>query len=141
MAWYQSDLQAAVNAEDWAKVLTYFELENTASAESRRPSMYQSTSSKMDRDLFSPLTVWAQSFGIKGSGPKLRALLEQEQALEASMTALEKIAKGKGLKEGQSQGQEAKAAWASGRDAIQTYIDIANKGMVRQLNKVETPFS
>lgn len=36
--------------------------------------------------------------------------------------------------------QAAKTAWLGGRDAIQEFIDIANKGMPRQLNKIETPF-
>lgn len=50
------------------KVLEYFEVINTARADSSRPAMYQSSSSRMQRELFSPLSVWAQSFSIKGTG-------------------------------------------------------------------------
>ena len=50
------------------KVLEYFEVVNTARADSSRPTMYQSSSSRMQRELFSPLSVWAQSFSIKGTG-------------------------------------------------------------------------
>lgn len=67
--------------------------------------------------------------------------MAQEQGLEKSMAALQKAAKGEGLGEGQSQGVAAKAAWEAGRDAMQEYVDVANKGMVRQLRKVQTPFS
>lgn len=35
----------------------------------------------------------------------------------------------------------AKAAWEAGRDALQEYVDVANKGMVRSLRKIDTPFS
>ncbi|CAM9276315.1 unnamed protein product, partial [Pylaiella littoralis] len=141
MEWYQGDLQKAVVAEDWPKVLAYFEVVNTAGADSSRPTMYQSSSSRMQRELFRPLSVWAQSMSIKGTGPKLRALLAQEELLEKSMARLEKAANGKGLKEGESQAQEAAAAWRTGRDALQEYVDVANKGMVRSLRKIDTPFS
>ena len=65
----------------------------------------------------------------------------QEEKLEASMATLEKVAKGKGLQEGQGRATAAKAAWEDGRDALQEFIDVANKGMVRSLRKVETPFA
>eukprot|EP00904_Undaria_pinnatifida_P000183 jgi/Undpi1/10165/HiC_scaffold_28.g12618.m1 len=122
-------------------VLAYFEVVNTAKEDSARPAMYQSSSSRMERELFSPLSVWAQSMSIKGTGPKLRALLAEEATVEKSMAALERAASGKGLKEGESQAKAAKAAWEAGRDALQEYADVANKGMVRQLRKIETPFS
>eukprot|EP00903_Cladosiphon_okamuranus_P018575 g17098.t1 len=130
MEWYQGDLQKAIVAEDWPKVLEYFEVVNTARPDSSRPAMYQSSSSRMQRELFSPLSVWAQSFSIKGTGAKLRALLAQEELLEKSMAKLQKAASGSGLKEGESQAQAAKAAWEAGRDALQEYVDVANKGML-----------
>lgn len=37
--------------------------------------------------------------------PKLRALLAQEEIVEKSMTSLQKAAEGKGLRDGESQGQ------------------------------------
>ncbi|CAM9213410.1 unnamed protein product [Ectocarpus sp. 12 AP-2014] len=141
MAWYTGDLQKAIAEEDWPKVLAYFEVVNTARSDSSRPAMYQSSSSRMQRELFSPLSVWAQSMSIKGTGAKLRALLSQEENLEQAMASLEKAASGKGLKEGESQGQAAKAAWEAGRDALQEYVEVANKGMVRSLRKIDTPFS
>ncbi|CAM9766218.1 unnamed protein product [Ectocarpus sp. 8 AP-2014] len=140
MAWYEGDLQKAIAEEDWPKVLAYFEVINTARSDSSRPAMYQSSSSRMQRELFSPLSVWAQSMSIKGTG-RLRALLSQEEKLEQAMASLEKAASGKSLKEGESQGQAAKAAWEAGRDAIQEYVEVANKGMVRSLRKIDTPFS
>ncbi|CBN74699.1 expressed unknown protein [Ectocarpus siliculosus] len=141
MAWYEGDLQKAIAEEDWPKVLAYFEVVNTARSDSSRPAMYQSSSSRMQRELFSPLSVWAQSMSIKGTGAKLRALLSQEEKLEQAMASLEKAASGKSLKEGESQGQAAKAAWEAGRDALQEYVEVANKGMVRSLRKIDTPFS
>ncbi|CAM9516248.1 unnamed protein product [Ectocarpus sp. 13 AM-2016] len=140
MAWYAGDLQKAIAEEDWPEVLAYFEVVNTARSDSSRPAMYQSSSSRMQRELFSPLSVWAQSMSIKGTG-QLRALLSQEEKLEQAMASLEKAASGKGLKEGESQGQAAKAAWEAGRDALQEYVEVANKGMVRSLRKIDTPFS
>ncbi|CAN0003389.1 unnamed protein product [Ectocarpus sp. 4 AP-2014] len=68
MAWYEGDLQKAIAEEDWPKVLAYFEVVNTARSDSSRPAMYQSSSSRMQRELFSPLSVWAQSMSIKGTG-------------------------------------------------------------------------
>lgn len=35
----------------------------------------------------------------------------------------------------------ARAAWEAGRDALQEYVEVANKGMVRSLRKIDTPFS
>lgn len=52
----------------FVQVLEYFEVVNTARPDSSRPAMYQSYSSRMQRELFSPLQVWAQSMSIKGSG-------------------------------------------------------------------------
>ncbi|CAM9624742.1 unnamed protein product [Scytosiphon promiscuus] len=141
MAWYEGDLQSAVVAEDWPKVLSYFEVVSTARADSSRPAMYQSSSSRMQRELFSPLSVWAQSMSIKGTGAKLRSLLAQEELLEKAMARLEKAASGNGLKEGESQVEVAKGAWDAGRDSLQEYVDVANKGMVRSLRKIDTPFS
>lgn len=37
--------------------------------------------------------------------------------------------------------QAAKGAWEAGRDSLQEYVDVANKGMVRSLRKIDTPFS
>lgn len=67
--------------------------------------------------------------------------MAQEEKLEASMVTLERVAKGKGVGEGQSRGKAARVAWEDGRDALQEFIDVANKGMVRSLRKVETPFA
>ncbi|CAN0269314.1 unnamed protein product [Ectocarpus sp. 4 AP-2014] len=74
---------------------------------------------------------------------KLRALLSQEEKLEQAMASLEKAASGNGLKEGESQGQmkAARAAWEAGRDALQEYVEVANKGMIRSLRKIDTPFA
>lgn len=60
-----------------------------------------------DRFRFLFVMPWCNAscpFGVDPR-PKLRALLEQEDILEASMKKLEKAAKGKGLKDGQTQAQ------------------------------------
>ncbi|CAM9155994.1 unnamed protein product [Discosporangium mesarthrocarpum] len=141
MKWYQGDLRQAVLAEDWPHVMTYFEVVNTAKSDSKRPAMYQSSSSLIERDLLSPLTIWSQSFAPKGTGPTMRALQQQENALEAAMKTLGKVARDDyKLSAGETRGQVAMASWEAGRDAMKQYVEIANKGLVRQLRKIETPF-
>ncbi|CAM9212201.1 unnamed protein product [Choristocarpus tenellus] len=100
--------------------------------------MYQSTSNKMERELYSPLVIWSQSFASKGTGKKITALQDQEAALEAAMSTLSSIASNEySLSGGETQGKVAMASWEAGRDALKAFVDIANTGMTRQLNKVD----
>eukprot|EP01035_Chromulina_nebulosa_P019782 gene19782-25722_t len=92
------------------------------------------------------MTIFAGTFAEKGVSPKQQALMAQEAAFEAEMFKLEgciKDQKGEGffapdikMPTGPARKYQAEEAWLNGKEALNKYIQIANDGLMFELNKI-----
>ncbi|CAM9248546.1 unnamed protein product, partial [Phaeothamnion confervicola] len=92
MVYFAKELKPAVDGGKWDIVAKAFVEEVTAQENSRRPDVVKPKSSKIQRDLLDPMKIWAQTFAVKGTGPKLRALTAEIEKLEAALDTLEAVA-------------------------------------------------
>jgi len=94
------------------------------------------------------MSVFAGSFAERGTSDKQRALMQQEELFAAAMGELEgcvKDRKGEGffaadikMPQGAARKKQGQEAWTKGKAAINEYITIANKGLMLELNKIDT---
>lgn len=112
------------------------------------PTQVDASERYVDDKLLRPMTVFAGSFAERGTSPKTRAMLEQEQLFATSLRELEgsvKDIKGEGFFDpvvkaptGAARKQAALAAWTKGKDALNEYVRLANDGLMFELNKLTT---
>ncbi|CAN0147135.1 unnamed protein product, partial [Heterosigma akashiwo] len=122
-SFYANDLKKAIDDQDWETVKKTFVKEVIVQPTSKKYN--PPATSKWERDLTTPMTIWSSTFAEKGVSKKTTALQEQEQLLETALAKIER------------QKQIALESWEEGRTAINTYIEIANFGLSRELNKLE----
>ncbi|KAA8498269.1 hypothetical protein FVE85_5854 [Porphyridium purpureum] len=142
--WFVTDLYPAVQEQKWDAVLDAFAPRSDARDNSKKAEYgIDRKVSNMQRFLFDPLTIWAQSFAEKGTGPNFRYLASQEKEFEEQMDRLRRIAKGDKLdfskqNAGLSRQDAALDAWNKGRDAINLYLARANANLSRELRRLDS---
>mmetsp|Transcript_16271 Transcript_16271/g.35287 ORF Transcript_16271/g.35287 Transcript_16271/m.35287 type:complete len:276 (-) Transcript_16271:1565-2392(-) len=143
MDFYVLTLYPAIAAGDWKNVMDAYVPKSDA-VEGSEKAKYgiDRKVSDLQRYLFDPMSIWAQSFAEKGSGPNYRYLAAREEALEDQMRRLKEIASsGKWSKDKQNEGMDQQTAaldaWSKGREAINEYIVKANANLSRELRKIE----
>jgi len=125
------ELGAQIDNQQWAEVLKAFELSSVAQAGSAREANGVSQkSTRVDRELLTPMRVWVTSFAEKGTSPKQRKMDAQVAILAASMEKIRNAAE-------KQDADSAEAAWETARKAFNSYIKIANKGMTMQVRDLE----
>jgi hypothetical protein len=112
------------------------------------PNQVDATDSYVNLNFYRPMVVFAGSFAEKGQSPKQRALMEYKDKFTAAMGELEgcvKDRKGEGffaadikMPTGEARTEQAKKAWAAGKEALNGYIATANDGLMLELNKIDT---
>uniref|UniRef100_A0A7S2ZQP9 Uncharacterized protein n=1 Tax=Rhodosorus marinus TaxID=101924 RepID=A0A7S2ZQP9_9RHOD len=129
--YYMLALSPAVNAGDWGKVSQAFVKTSVAREGSEKAlNDIDPKTTILEREFFVPMRTWSNSFAEKGTSPKSRAMLVKVDAFEKEMDKLKKATKN------QNQA-DASASWELGRTVLNEYIDIANKGLSRELRKLE----
>jgi hypothetical protein len=158
-AFFAKDFKAAIDKKDWAAVSKAFELEAQAPSTSMRGNP-QRFVNKFEKDLYSPMKIYSQSFAEKGTSPKLTAMLKAEGEMEAAINRIQLVAKGN-LKPAKAEGggffgfgggggddtpdkyaglsQEKMAAqlWSDAKESFNEWVDIVNKALSVELNKFE----
>ena len=145
MAFYQTDVKAAIDKEDYAVISKFFEVFVTKyNADDK--SQVDATDTYVNQNIIRPMIVFSGSFAERGSSPKTKALKEQEQAFEKAMGELEgcvKDRKGEGffaadikMPTGAARKKQAQEAYASGKKALNAYVKLANAGLMLELNKL-----
>mmetsp|Transcript_9437 Transcript_9437/g.25114 ORF Transcript_9437/g.25114 Transcript_9437/m.25114 type:complete len:285 (+) Transcript_9437:98-952(+) len=141
---YVLSLYPAIKNGDWNAVLDAYEPKSDAVEGSKKAEYgIDRKVSDLQRKLFDPMSIWANSFAEKGTGPNFRYLSAREETLEAQMKRLKAIASGGKLSadkqnDGMDRQTAALDAWQKGRDAINEYISKANTALSRELRKLDT---
>ena len=140
---YVQDLYPEIQKADWKAVLQAYEPKSDARDGSKKAEYgIDRKVSDLQRYLFDPLTIFAQSFAEKGTGPNYRFLASKEQDLEKQMARLKKIADGDNLSfskenDGLNREDAALDAWEKGRVILNEYFTLANKNLSRELRKLD----
>ena len=142
---YKNELKAAIDKEDWPVVQKVFEEYVTRT--NKESGTVEATDTYVRQNLIRPMVVFSGSFAERGSSDKQRALVEQEQKFEAAMASLDSSVNDKaggflgtgGSKAptGAARKTQAQQAWADGKAALNSYISIANEGLMLELNKID----
>mmetsp|Transcript_26274 Transcript_26274/g.43371 ORF Transcript_26274/g.43371 Transcript_26274/m.43371 type:complete len:188 (+) Transcript_26274:86-649(+) len=93
-SFYANDLKKAIDDQDWEAVKKTFVKEVIVQPTSKKYN--PPATSKWDRDLTTPMTIWSSTFAEKGVSKKTTALQEQEQLLETALAKIERVAGGGG---------------------------------------------
>jgi hypothetical protein len=144
---YKTDLKQAIEKGDWATVEKMFDVYVTK-YNPNDPGQIDKTDRYVDAFFLRPMTVFSGSFAEKGVSPKQTAMMKQEEVFAAAMGELEgcvKDRKGAGFFDpviksptGDARKKQATEAYASGKTALNEYIRLANEGLMRELNTIDT---
>ena len=142
---YKNELKTAIDKEDWPVITKMFE--EFVARRNPDSGSVESMDTYVAEYYYRPMTVFSGSFAERGSSEKTRQLLAQKQAFETAMIALDSAVNDK---KGGFFGGEVKAptgaerkklaaqAYADGKTALNEYIRIANEGLMRELNKIDS---
>jgi hypothetical protein len=142
----KTDLKEIVSKEDYAALAKIF-VEYASKMNGSVKDQVDQTDTFVNSRYFRPMTIFAGSFAERGTSEKQRALMEQEAAVEEALRLLQGCTqdmKGDGFfaaKIKMPTGKERKEQLQKGYDmlknALNMYVNIANKGLMLELNKLE----
>lgn len=146
-AYYKNELKAAIDGENWDVISKFFET-YVSKYNPNDPNQIDATDSYVNVHFYRPMTVFSGSFAERGSSTKQRLLLEQIDNFKVAMDDLEGCVKdrteggffGKTIKmpTGKERKIQAQNSWTKGKEALNSYIKIANDGLMLELSKIDT---
>lgn len=142
----KTELKEIIAKEDYAALAKMFS-EYASKMNGTVKDQVDQTDTFVNSRYFRPMTIFAGSFAERGTSEKQRALMEQEVAVEEALKLLQGCTqdmKGEGffaakikMPTGGERKIQAQKGYDMLRSALNTYIDITNKGLMLELNKLE----
>lgn len=144
---YNKDLKAAIDKEDWKVVEKFFE-EYVSKYNGSVKDQAETTDTYVNSRFFRPMQLFSGTFAERGTSPKQRALAEQLELFKTAMNDLEGCIKdrpGNGFfaakikaPTGAERKKQAVDAFKRGKSAYNEYVKVANDGLMLELNKLES---